>query len=321
MRAGRLPRNAIKEAFDNLPSGICFFDAKELLVLCNRTMHHLVFEMTGRDLQVRADLADALAALPQDSRVKKDGDLLLLPDGTVWQFVRRTLTEENYTEYIATNVTELYRRKKELQISTAEYKKMVADMKHIVDNVTAITREEEILAMKMRIHGKVGICLQQLRQFHVSGCPSEGKQKIVSQLEATVNALRGEIGNTDEIDALAELLRVAGSLGVTVSIEGEMPTNVRSKNLIIMAMRECITNTLRHAQGDAVSVTLTQSEQQLTFVITNNGEPPTQPFTEGGGLTSLRRQLEKAGGKMKVQSLPVFALTGIIPKEREGKHA
>ena len=32
-------RNSVKEAFDNLPSGICFFDKNGILTLCNEGYH------------------------------------------------------------------------------------------------------------------------------------------------------------------------------------------------------------------------------------------------------------------------------------------
>lgn len=318
MKPKKLPRNAVKEAFDNLPAGICFFNDKGFLVLGNRRMYRLAFELTGRDLQVQRDLAAALKSLPENSRAVKDGEIYLLADGTAWQFVHRVLwSEDCYTEYIAVDVTELYKRTKELQISTVEHEKMVADMKRIVDHVTAITREEEILTMKMHIHSEVGVCLQRLRRFHVGGCDVKEKEEIVNQLQEVVKALKGEIGNTDEVDAFGELLRVAAALGVTVSLDGEMTENRREKNLLVMAVRECITNTLRHARGNTVFVSIDGREREISFVITNDGVQPKEDIVEGGGLTSLRWQIEKAGGCMAVQSLPRFALTVTIPRERE----
>lgn len=51
-----------------------------------------------------------------------------------------------------------------------------------------------------------------------------------------------------------------------------------------------------------------------TVMIRNNGKPPEKTITEGGGLTNLRRRIEKSGGKMTVQSLPEFSLVIDIPK-------
>lgn len=36
-----LLRRTVKDAFDNLPSGICFFDSNGIAVLCNRQMDRI----------------------------------------------------------------------------------------------------------------------------------------------------------------------------------------------------------------------------------------------------------------------------------------
>lgn len=63
-RLGHL-QSSIKEAVDNLPSGVCFFDKNGFVVLCNRTMYRLAFAITGRDLQTFSELENALRNLPE----------------------------------------------------------------------------------------------------------------------------------------------------------------------------------------------------------------------------------------------------------------
>ena len=99
----------------------------------------------------------------------------------MWQFSNRTVNDvfgNTYTEYVAVNITELSEKQKELRHSNAEQKKLAAHMRRIIDNVTAIVREEEILSMKMRIHNQVGWCLQSLRQYYAGGCLAEEKGAI-----------------------------------------------------------------------------------------------------------------------------------------------
>ena len=48
----------------------------------------------------------------------------------------------------------------------------------------------------------------------------------------------------------------------------------------------------------------------------NDGDVPTGPIVEGSGLSSLRAQVEAAGGGMVVEHAPRFALTLILPMER-----
>ena len=56
----RFIRNSVKEAFDNLPSGICFFDKNGILTLCNHQMYRLFFALTGKDLQSLSELQEFL---------------------------------------------------------------------------------------------------------------------------------------------------------------------------------------------------------------------------------------------------------------------
>lgn len=308
MRSRRTFRNAVKVSLDNLPSGICFFRKNGLPVLCNRQMHKLVFLISGRDLQMLSDLTDALTAPKTENGVRRDGDFYLLPDGTVWHFLRKDIAADGnaYIEYIASDVTELHRKREQLQEITAEHDKMVRNMKQIVDNVTAITREEEILTMKMHIHNQTGWCLQQLRQFTLHGCPPCEKDSLSEALRKTAAALQGEIGQDDAVDSLAELVRVAAGLGVAVDIRGLLPEDAQTMRLAVAAIRECITNTLRHADGKSVTAEFSQNGSVLR--ITNSGKPPEKEIVEGGGLANLRRQIENTGGIMTVQSLPVFSL-------------
>ena len=59
-RRPRLGRSSVKEAFDNLPSGICFADRNGLIILCNRQMHSLCWDLLGTDLQHLEELRRAL---------------------------------------------------------------------------------------------------------------------------------------------------------------------------------------------------------------------------------------------------------------------
>lgn len=79
-------------------------------------------------------------------------------------------------------------------------------------------------------------------------------------------------------------------------------------------MFECITNTARHADGDELYITVSDDGAFFTARIGNNGRPPKAEIVERGGLSSLRRITEMAGGSMKTESFPRFLLSVSIPK-------
>ena len=43
---------------------------------------------------------------------------------------------------------------------------------------------------------------------------------------------------------------------------------------------------------------MTETDENYIAVFTNNGKPPEAEITEGGGLSSLRRRIRSAGGKL-----------------------
>ena len=43
--------NAVKEAFDKFPTGICFFNTKGLLIISNNTMNAILYDQIHKELQ------------------------------------------------------------------------------------------------------------------------------------------------------------------------------------------------------------------------------------------------------------------------------
>lgn len=54
LRIKHLGFNAIKESFDRLPTGVCFFDRTGSIVLCNRQMYQLSRFLLDSDMQIWA---------------------------------------------------------------------------------------------------------------------------------------------------------------------------------------------------------------------------------------------------------------------------
>lgn len=316
MRTASVNRRSIKEALDNLPSGLCFFDRRDILVLCNRQMYRLFFALTGRELQTRFELDSAIAASPESSPIPQEGELYLFPDGTVWKFSCREVSDSAktiYTEYVASEVTELYMRQKELEKGNREQRALMARLEQVARNVVSITREEEILALKMQIHNDLGYCLQATRQFLLNDCPPEQKASYAAEQKKMAYTLLGEVGNEDAVDVYSELQRIAAKLDMKITTQGAIPQSREPRELLALAIRESLTNTIRHAGGDQVYVNLKNADNTLVVTITNNGTPPACEVSEGGGLRSLRDKVEKSGGQMQLISLPKFKMTLHLP--------
>ena len=81
---------------------------------------------------------------------------------------------------------------------------------------------------------------------------------------------------------------------------------------------QCVTNAVRYANASELYAEFMETEDIATVSISNNGNKPDSVIVEGGGLSTLRRRVERAGGTMSVHSIPEFRLTVTVPKAKEG---
>ena len=312
---------SIKEAFDNLPTGVCFFNEAGLPVLCNHTMQRFSFAVCGKDVQLITDLENCLADdfIPADD-VRKDGKVFILSDGRAWHLEKRTFTHESgnmYTQYIATDVSELHKNRVELTQENEQLRKVQADLKKLSANIVAVTREEEILNTKMRVHDEMGRCLVEAQKFLRDGCNESIPDSVISSWQRAVSMIKYSNETVDE-DMLSQVRKTCASVGIAYVQTGELPTEESTAYTLICAVRECVTNAVRYAGASELYVQFSETEKLATVTITNNGNRPDSPIVEGGGLSTLRRRVERAGGVMVVQSFPIFKLTVTVPKEKEG---
>lgn len=314
-------QGSIKEAFDNLPTGVCFFNEAGLPVLCNLAMQRFSFSVCDKDVQFITDLEECLAGdfVPADG-ARRDGKVFVLRDATAWHLEKRMFTHESgsrYTQFIATDVTHLHENRVELQQENEQLRRVQADLKRLSANVVAVTREEEVLNTKMRVHDEMGRCLvaaqKYLKEDNTESIPDEvavAWQKAVSMIKYS--------NETPDEDMMLQIRKTCEYVKLNFVQTGVLPKQEQTAYLLTCAVRECVTNAVRYAQATELYVNFTETERSATVIVTNNGKVPEKRIVEGGGLSTLRRRVERAGGTMTVQSTPGFKLCVTVPKEKEG---
>lgn len=175
-------------------------------------------------------------------------------------------------------------------------------------------REREYLTFKMKIHDDIGQSLSVLRQTLQSGASREETERQVKKLSLAAGTLvySPDAGSDDPYDAL---LAEAAELGVEIRLDGMLPIEPNIYDLVVRAVRECLTNCVRHAHGTAVFVRITGIPGGYTVDVTNDGEKPRGPIREGGGLSALRQSIENAGGEMVLSHYPEFRLHFTLMRE------
>ena len=314
-KTNNLTPDSIKESLDNLPSGICFFDTNGFLKLCNKTMHRISFDLSGHDVQYLKEFENMLKSPGNKCIRPMDGKYYFMTDGTVWMFGRKEVVGARgarYTEYLASDVTELYARMEELNEDNKKMLEISNEIRKMSANVLTIAREEETLSMKMRVHDEMGRSLIAARKLLEQGVLPEVDDPVIEGWKRTIEVLKRSYDEPEKKDMLDELREACKGM-LNIHLNGTLPEREETAYLIVVATRECITNAIRYANATELFVNITRMEGKTVAKITNNGEPPKGWIREGGGLSSLRRKLERAGGLMEIRSQPYFELTVILP--------
>ena len=303
--------NAIKESFDRLPTAVCFFDRSGGIVLCNRQMYRLSQYLLNSDLQYLEELQKALASPPKGiMHLTSPEDTYRFPDGLVWKFERAAVTDrygETYIQLTATDVTALHRALEQLAEDNRRLEQDAEKLRRLSENVAAVAREREQLAAKSAMHDSLAACITVTKQYLAGDLGGIDADIVLREWEKSLVFQEAGL-----LAAREKLYESAESSGVTVRIRGTEPTN-GAADLMYAAMQVCLNNAIQHAQATELMTNIWEDGDRYTVLIRNNGRPPEKTITEGGGLSNLRRRIERVGGTMTVQSLPEFALVIGIP--------
>lgn len=317
----KLSPYSVKQALDNLNSGICFADDNGKIVLINHTMGKLASVLIGNYPQMLGELQNALKAQHNGGGVVPIDDsdeIYRFPSGRIWRFQTVPLTQQNlegYTQTTAQDITELYNANVCLREDNEKLKKINRKMKKMYKRLADRIREQENLNLKMKIHDDIGTSL-----ITISKIMDEGiNEDIETQLTLLQNAVSYFSGRPHIITGTFEdVQRKAAEIKVKLSLDGYIPQNDVLEKLIVSAAGECVTNCVHHAHGSQVNVKITEQNNFYKVVITNNGTAPKEKIVEGGGLSALRKSIESAGGEMYISHSPAFALILNLPgKEKE----
>ena len=319
-----ISRASVKEGLDRLPSGLCFYVRDGLPRLVNLQMDALCCQLLGAHLSNGEIFWSRLCegdVMPGNHALQTgDAPILQTSNGQVWSFARSRIdaSGEAVMQIIASDISREHAMNRELETQNHRLEDMNRRLRRYGENIRELTRERETLAAKMRIHDEFGQALLAARRL--TARPSDAAQRaevlrLWKQNLTLMERLGEEKPPSQGFDGLIE---AAKAIGMQLIVDGALPpSGTACASLLESAARECLTNAARHAGGTQLRLHLRPSSGKLRAVFTNDGKAPDGAVAEGGGLSSLRRSVESAGGSMHVESLPQFALTIELPLESE----
>ena len=307
----------IKKAIDSYPGGICFSALDGRVILVNEKMNQLMLELTGHTILNAKVAWEELANFASNGKAEKltqswlpkDPDkesihqqlFFRFSDSSVWRFELRFL-DSNTVQIEAAEITELYRLSEELYENTIRLQEMQKRQKTLLDSIVEVNLNKEILAAKMHIHDELGHCLLATTKAITEDSLAENADTLRKSWNSTIQDFSNisTVWTVPDSSLQPELMQVAELIGCKVVFLGEQPKSRKALQLLYAAVREALTNAVRHADATELTVKIEQNEKSYHIEISNNGSVTVSKITEGNGLSALRQRLEQEGASLRI---------------------
>ena len=307
----------IKKAIDSYPGGICFSALDGRVILVNEKMNQLMLELTGHTILNAKVTWEELANFASNGKAEKltqswlpkDPDkesihqqlFFRFSDSSVWRFELRFLAS-NTVQIEAAEITELYRLSEELYENTIRLQDMQKRQKALLDGIVEVNLNKEILTAKMHIHDELGHCLLATTKAITEDRLAENADTLRKSWNSTIQDFSNisTVWTVPDSSLQPELMQVAELIGCKVIFLGEQPKSRKALQLLYAAIREALTNAVRHVNATELMVKIEQDEKSYHIEISDNGSVSVSSITEGNGLSALRQRLEQEGASLKV---------------------
>ena len=208
---------------------------------------------------------------------------------------------QTYIQIEASDITQLYRLSRELYENNRRLRALQERQKALLADIVQINREKELVSVKMRVHDELGQCLLATSQALRGGTLGRDGAALAKSWDDAIRDLTNiPLEDAAEAPQEAELLQVAGMIGCRIQFSGERPTDRGVLRLLYAAVREALTNAVRHAGADTLTVAIRPTAAGYHAEISSNGRPAAGLVREGDGLRNLRRRLEQEGASMQL---------------------
>lgn len=319
---------SIREAINNLPTGLCFSDLDGRLLLCNRSMHSYALEITNNIIMNMNDFWNELLRMEENDNTRillkhtniKNGIITVsLGDDRVIRLTQEDIVIEGvkYKQTTILDVSKLHELYKIAEEENNSLRKQRKEIRKLSDELIKSNHSEEVLKHKITIHNEMGQMILSSRQLLENNSDIESYKKSAEEWiilsEKLSNSSTRNSANAEKM--LEEIITTASQIGCSVTIGKEVPEKVISQPKIRQAIREAIINAVRHGQANAIDIGYIESQKLL--YISNDGDLPVGDIVYSGGLKNLSDVLLVSGGKIEIDTENKFTLNIYLPEDLE----
>jgi two-component system sensor histidine kinase UhpB len=169
----------------------------------------------------------------------------------------------------------------------------------IGQTLTAVTIQAERAA-----DGDSALAPSELRRV------AEAVRESLDEVRRIARELRPEalddLGLVNALIALCSRVNAQGGPRVNRQLQSKIPRLAPDVELVIYrVVQESLTNTLRHAEADTVTVSLVADEETVTVAVADDGKGmPPQAQRGSAGIAGMRERSLLVGGRLTIESQP-----------------
>jgi len=132
----------------------------------------------------------------------------------------------------------------------------------------------------------------------------------LSEVRATVSGWR-QVDLDEEVTVARDVLAAAG-VTLTVDLDPALVLTPSAETALGLALREAVTNVVRHARASWCAVALRQNGDRVVLEVTDDGVGG--ELRDGNGMTGMRERIAALGGDVERQVHDGTALTVAVPR-------
>lgn len=308
LKKEQLGENSVKESVDNLPDGICFSKRDGTPLLVNRQMQEISHQVFGKKLVNDLLCAREIEAnrIQPRTKILQREPLIIESNSKVWQI--KIIHHGPVKETLAYDITLEWALYEEIEKITRANQRMNAELKAYQEKIGEFTRQKETLQAKIKIHDRLGQALIYFRRYLEKAEKTPADRRRLETLWGECLLLFDEEEPVKVASDWDKLITTAGALGVDVMVEGEVPESKEDQALLVELVHEALNNAIRHGHAKKIWITLKDEGPTFSCSIKNDGDLPTGPVEEKGGLKNMRQRLAYYDGSLAIRRASLFQL-------------
>lgn len=302
--------SSIKKAIDSLPIGILFVDEKGDDIFSDKAIQEMAKD-------IRNDSSFDGAAFYQ--YIEENADIL---EENVYQietdshhiyrfFLNK---EEKVRKMTAYDYSDIYQLRNQLKEDGEKLLSMQESLLSSSSSVLEMMHSKEELDQKMSMEKVLQDLFLEGKKLLQEEAGEEEKKQYLRKTEQGLNDFLTP-KRYSENDLINDI-QIGKLVGIEVVLKGEkIERGSKEEEVLSKVLLEAISNTVHHSKGDILTLTYHKTKEKEIFDIQDNGNPPQKEAIPKRGLLTLAEYVKEKGGKLEIQSLPVFILRVSFPVE------